>query len=77
MEQARIRDVVVTMFPYTLEYVEGQSAPEGYVALHVPGTMPIWVEKDLAARVIALIDHNKLREARTMILWFGGEKEPS
>jgi hypothetical protein len=63
--------------PYTLEYVEGQAAPSGYVDMHVPGTVRVWVEKDLAARIIALLDRNKLHEARTMILWFGGEKEPS
>jgi len=65
------------MHPYILEYVEGQAAPSGYVDMHVPGTVRVWVDGDLAKRIIELLNRNKLHDAKTMILWFGGEAEPS
>lgn len=65
------------MNDYIKEPRENERPPKGYINLHVPGTKKVWINERLATQVSNLLERNKVKEARTLILWFGGEEEKS
>lgn len=52
-----------------------ETAPDGWVLMHVPGMQPAWVEPDLAAKLGELCSRGRCLEAKTILLWVGGSEE--
>lgn len=54
---------------------QADTAPKGWVLVHVPGVRPSWAEPGIAAHVGELCARNKLDDAKVLMLWMGAEEE--
>lgn len=59
---------------YVVPFDPEGEAPYEMVEVRLEGMKPAWVDADLAERLLKLLDMGKVMEARTVMIWFGGEE---
>lgn len=60
---------------YVRPYVAGAVTHPGWSVVCVPGMKAAEVVEPLASRLVTLVATGQLREARTLLVWFGGQYE--